>query len=100
MVAALERAKNTNSFERAVKEIKEAIPPSLRLKGGHNPLTVLYTALSIGVHEDDDSDCLMRARDVRTVLTALAEKTARALEHSQELDAAVGRLLNRGKATP
>lgn len=100
VIASLDRAKKTNSFERAVGEIKDAIPPGLRLKGGHNPLTVLYTALSIGVHEDDDAECLQRAQDIRTLLTALAEKTNQALADSKELDAAVTRLQNRGKASP
>jgi hypothetical protein len=95
VIEALDRAKKTNSFERAVGEIKDAIPQGLRLKGGHNPLTVLYRALSIGVHEDDDADCLERAQDIRTVLTALAEKTNQALADSKELDAAVSRLLKR-----
>jgi hypothetical protein len=100
VLLALDRARKTNSFERAVDEIKDAIPPGMRLKGGHNPLTLLHSALSIGVHKDDDAECLARAQDIRTVLTALASKTTEALADSAELSAAVGRLSNRKTAKP
>jgi hypothetical protein len=100
VIATLDRAAKTNSFKRAVEEIKDAIPPVLFLKGGHNPLTLLYKALSEGVHEDDDAECLERAQDIRTVLSELAARTKQALENTKEVDAAVKRLLNRGAKGP
>jgi len=100
IIAGLDRAARTSSFKRAVEEMKEGIPPILLLKGGHNPLTLLYTALSEGVHEDDDEECLERAQDVRTVLTELAARTKQALEDSKAVDAAVKRLLQRKTGSP
>ena len=47
--------------------IKDGIPESL-LVDGHNPLTVLYTALSAGIHGQTDELCLERAASIRLVL--------------------------------
>ena len=95
--AALDRAKKTDSFKRAVEEIDEAIPESFRIAGGVNPLTLLYSALSVGVHADDDVECLQRAHDIRIVLTDLTERTAALLSNKDELREAVKRLAARPK---
>ena len=93
VIAALDRALATNSFERAVEAVKDAIPESLRYSGGHNPLTLLHSALSSGLHSDDDVECLALARDIRLLLTDLAERTTAALKNQDELGQAVNRLL-------
>ena len=69
---------------------------------GHNPLTLLPTALSEGLHEEDDKTCLELAQSIRTVLTELAERMSSVLKDQQELHTAVTKLLNRkaGQASP
>jgi hypothetical protein len=96
IIAALEEARKSVSFDKAVDLVKNAIPDSLRYHGGHNPLTLLHTALSQGLHNDDDVECLVLAQDIRLVLTDLAERSTLALKSSSELGDAVKRLLNKG----
>ncbi len=93
---SLDRASKTNSFENAVAIVKDGIPDSLRYQGGHNPLTLLHTALSVGLHSDDDVECLELAKDIRLVLTDLAERTTAALKNDDDLGKAVKRLLEKG----
>jgi hypothetical protein len=63
------------------------------LINGHNPLTLLYSALSIGIHEQTDEKCLELAHDVRVVLIELSERFGQALKDEAELDSAVSRLM-------
>ena len=92
MVAALEEAKIEQQFSRAVKTLKDAIPPVL-LINGHNPLILLHSALSQGVHDLPDEDCLALATSIRVVLAELAEKLGQALKDEKELSDAVSKLL-------
>ncbi|MPZ36925.1 MAG: hypothetical protein GEU95_02490 [Rhizobiales bacterium] len=96
-IVGLEEVKNEIQFSKGVKEVKLAIPQSL-LVDGHNPLTLLHTALSKGVHELTDEQCLELAQTVRLVLADLAERISQALSDQAELKNAVARLLdaNRG----
>jgi hypothetical protein len=91
VIQELEDAKGQNQFTKAVETIKHALPQSL-LINGHNPLTLLYSALSEGVHDHTDIECLELAGDVRTVLVEFAEKLWQALKEEAKLDAAVKRL--------
>lgn len=91
-VSALEEARNEQQFSKAVKCIKDAIPSAL-LINGHNPLVLLHAALSQGVHDLPDKDCLSLATSIRAVLVELAEKLGQALKDDRELDEAVKRLL-------
>jgi hypothetical protein len=91
MIEALEAAKRETQFSKALSSVKEAIPQSL-LINGHNPLTLLHRALSGGVHERTDEECL--DHDVRVVLTELADRLGQALKDEAELNTAVSRLMN------
>jgi len=92
MIERLQVAKKENQFSKAVEGIKDAIPESL-LIDGHNPLTLLYAALSKGVHAKTDEQCLELARDIRLVLAELSERLVLALKDEDELKTAVSRLL-------
>jgi hypothetical protein len=94
----LDRAAKMNSFDSAVKTVQDAIPDSLRHSGGHNPLTLLHAALSAGLHNEDDEQCLELAKDVRLLLTDLAGRTTQALKNDSELGQAVNRLLQNASA--
>lgn len=94
----LDKAVKMNSFENAVKTVKDAIPDSLRHTGGHNPLTLLHDALSAGLHNEDDEQCLELAKDIRLLLTDLSERTTQALKNNSELSQAVNRLLKKATA--
>ena len=92
VLVAFETARNETQFSKAVDEIKEAIPESL-LIDGHNPLKLLHTALSKGLHAEDDATCMELAQSIRVVLTELAERISLALKEHAELTGAVSRIL-------
>lgn len=95
-LADLESLANQNQFAKAVASVKDAVPQSLRIDG-HNPLTLLHSALSEAVHELSDDECLQTARSIRVVLFELAESLAQALKNKREIKDAVSRLLHRQK---
>ena len=92
LIANLENAKAEISFSKSIDVIKDGIPQGL-LINGHNPLTLLHKALSIGLHSATDEECLSAAHDIRLVLAELADRMATLKKNDAELSAAVHRLL-------
>jgi hypothetical protein len=88
----LEAARAETQFSKAVNAIRHGIPQSL-LIDGHNPLALLHSALSDGLHAQTDKQCLDLATDIRIVLTELVERISTALKEEVELNVAVSRLL-------
>lgn len=86
------RAANETQFSKAIDDVKNAIPQSLLIYG-QNPLSLLHSALSEGLHAQSDEKCLELAQDIRIVLTELAERISQALKDEVELKQAVSRLL-------
>jgi hypothetical protein len=72
-------------------DVKDAIPQRLLIEG-QNPLTLLHSALSKGLHTNSDETCLELATDIRVVLAELAELLGHALKDERELKEAVSRL--------
>lgn len=93
-VTRFQNAAKETQFSTAIEQVKTAFPSSL-LIDGHNPLTLLHSALSEGIHAQGDEECLHIAQDIRVVLTDLADRISQALKDQAELKQAVGRLLNR-----
>ncbi len=87
-------AEAETQFSTAIDMIKDAIPEAI-LIDGHNPLTLLHSALSEGLHAQSDEQCLELATSIRVVLTELADRISVALKEEAELKTAVSRLLNR-----
>lgn len=94
-IEALGKAKASFQFESSVKEFKDLIPQSLLIKG-HNPLTLLHRALSRGLHNDSDAECLELARDIRAILTELEARAAEALRSDAEIGEAISHLTGQG----
>lgn len=94
MIAALHKAKGETQFKRAVEDLKDAIPESL-LVDGHNPLTLLHSALSDGLHARTDEECLDLAQTIRLVLGDLADRIAQALKDDRELNKAISKLMKK-----
>lgn len=92
-IELLENAKTERQFSAAVEKVKDAVPEVLKIRG-HNPFTLLHSALSKGIHNQSDEECLAIATDIRVVLTAFAEKISTAINDDNELNAAVARLMN------
>lgn len=84
-------AKAETQFTKAVEKIETALPDGL-LIGGHNPLKLLYSALSEGLHSHTDKECLELAQDIKVVLFGFSERLDSALKESVELSVAINRL--------
>ncbi|MEG9487574.1 hypothetical protein [Mannheimia indoligenes] len=87
----LDLALSETQFTKALYLAKDALPESL-LINGQNPLTLLYRALSEGLHNFSDEECLSIAHDIRLVLGELSERLAQALKDDNELTQALSRL--------
>jgi hypothetical protein len=88
IIAQLQKAKQETQFSKAISEIKPGIPEMLKI-AGKNPLTLLHTALSQGIHEATDEGCLQVATAIRTVLTQLAERMDAIRKDRSEIQQAV-----------
>lgn len=99
IIDELTKAKSETQFTTAVETVKHAIPQAL-LINGRNPLTLLHSALSEGLHAQSDEECLEVATSIRIVMAEFAERMGQALKEEAELNAAVSRLLQKKKAAP
>ncbi len=90
-LALFYKAINEISFEKSIDSIKDAVPKELMIQS-HNPLLLLHGALSQGLHDGTDEECLEHAHAVRVILTELTERIGLLLKEEQELKQAVGRL--------
>ncbi len=93
IVEELNKAKKNFQFTQAIGEIKHAIPQIL-LIDGHNPLTLLHSALSAGIHNKSDEECLELATSIRHVLSELSERLGQALAQKDVLSKAISKLLS------
>lgn len=91
IIAELEEAKKEQHFSKGIEKIKHNLPKEL-LIDGHNPLKALYRALSVGIHDLSDVECLDYAHDVRIVLTSLLDKINVLLEDDDNVKESLHRL--------
>jgi hypothetical protein len=91
-IKELEEARSLISFSQSIDHIKAALPDAL-LINGHNPLSLLHSALSRGLHEETDQDCLELAHSIRVVLVELVERLTQLRKEDRELTDAVKRLM-------
>ncbi len=92
LIGELNAAKNEISFSKSMEKIKTGLPEGL-LIGGDNPLNALHGALSVGLHNETDEDCLGYAQAVRLVLGDLVDRIALLKQENKKLANAVQRLL-------
>jgi len=94
----LEAAKVNFQFNKGMEEFKQLIPDSL-LIDGHNPLALLHKALSQGLHNKSDSECLQLAMTIRSVLCEMARRISHVLKENAEVKQALSYLMG-GHQTP
>src|SRR5262249_13372478 len=86
-IELLQKAKAETRFSQAMDLAKNAIPDAIRIRG-HNPLSLLHAALSAGLHDQTDAECLERAHDIRVVLAEPSERLAQAIKDEAEINTA------------
>ena len=87
-ILILKEAAKQISFSKAIDQIKEHIPESIRIEG-QNPLKALHKALSVAVHISTDEESLEIADSIREILCELCRKLKAALQEKQKLKAAM-----------
>jgi hypothetical protein len=92
LINQLELAKKEIQFSKAVDMIKKNLPNSL-LINGHNPLKLLHAALSKGIHEMTDDECLIKANSMKIILIQLCLRINELIDDENELKKAVDSLL-------
>lgn len=70
---ALEKVKETRATVKKIELIQDLLPVSLQ-PNGYNPLKSLHSALSDGLHNKMDDECLESADTIKTVLIYLLEE--------------------------
>lgn len=90
-IAELEKAKGETQFSKAIDMVSSGLPESLKIEG-HNPLTLLHSALSQNIHADHDEECLVSAKATRVVLVELARRIDETLKERSEVALAVAEL--------
>lgn len=94
LISELMSAKKEVQFGKAVQSVKHGLPQAL-LVNGHNPLTLLHSALSKGLHAQTDDECLELATSIRLVLADFVERVGQVLKDEVELSSAVSRLMRK-----
>ena len=90
-IEELKSAVLEKQFKKSLSMSKEAIPESLFIDG-HNPMSLLHSALSEGVHVLTDKQCLELAENIRIVLGELSDRLAQALKDEAKVRKAVSAL--------
>lgn len=70
---ALEKVKKTKVTEKKIELVQDLLPPSLQ-PDGYNPLKALHAALSDGIHNKTDEECLELAETIKSILIYLLEE--------------------------
>jgi hypothetical protein len=95
---ALEQTKRTIVAQEKIELVKDLLPPILRPEG-MNPLAVLHSTLSEGLHAESDESCLEYAATCREVLLFLVTQVAATRATSRSFTEGMRKLLDRKAKT-
>ena len=91
IISRLKEIKKDNQFKNVINEFKKYFPKQLLIEN-QNPLQLLHKILSIGIHNLTDEECLLNARNIRIVLTELANRIKDINNNKNELKEAIKNL--------
>jgi hypothetical protein len=91
---AIEETKKTRVAQEKIALVKDLLPAVLR-PDGMNPLNILHSDLSEGLHDATDEECLETAKHIREVLIFLATQIAMHRESSKTFTDSMRRLLQK-----
>ena len=89
---ALEKVKKAKVTEDKIELVQDLLPASLK-PDGINPLKSLHSALSDGLHNKTDDECLELADSIKTILTFLLEEIRSRNEKSKTFTEKMKKLL-------
>jgi tetratricopeptide (TPR) repeat protein len=70
---ALEEIQKTIVTQNKIDLVKDLLPPTLRPEG-HNPLALMHSTLSEGLHAESDDECLQCAMECREIIVFLVNQ--------------------------
>jgi hypothetical protein len=97
--AALEKTKTTRVTQEKIELIKDLLPTILK-PNGMNPLGVLHSELSEGLHAATDESCLENANHVRNILTFLINQIIQSKESAKSFTTSMKSLLEKKSSKP
>lgn len=91
---ALEKVKQTTVTQEKIELVKDLLPDSLR-PDGINPLAALHSALSEGLHAENEDTCLEYAEAVRDALVFLVNRLVRTKSENKSFSTSMRKLLDK-----
>lgn len=91
---ALDQVKRTTVAQEKIKLVKDLLPSSLRPEG-MNPLSVIHSALSEGLHAENDAECLEYADEIRNSVVFLVNKLIRTKVENKSFTEGMKKLLDK-----
>lgn len=95
-IAALEQTKKTRVTQEKIDLVKDLLPPILR-PSNMNPLGILHSELSEGLHAETDENCLEIAVHIREILTFLVNQIIQSKSSSSKFTDSMRALLDKKK---
>jgi hypothetical protein len=95
-VLALEETKKAKNAEDKIKLVKDLLPASLRPQD-INPLGIIYSSLSEGLHGKTDDDCLELADSIKKSLVFLIDQLLSQKQSKKEFTESMRKLLDKKK---
>lgn len=93
-IAALEETKKTRVTQDKINLVKDLLPLTLK-PDGYNPLGVLHSELSKGLHSKSDAECLENASNVRSILTFLINRIIQSRESNKQFTSSMKSILEK-----
>jgi hypothetical protein len=91
---ALEKTKQTRVTQEKIDLVKDLLPSILK-PNGMNPLGVLHSELSEGIHAETDQACLENANHIKSILTFLINQIILSKESSKGFTESMKSLLDK-----
>jgi hypothetical protein len=91
---ALEETKKTRVTQEKIELVKDLLPDILR-PDGLNPLGVLHSKLSEGLHAESDEECLEVAHSIREIMTFLINQVIKSKESSKAFTESMRKILDK-----
>lgn len=91
---ALEATKNTRVTQEKIDLIKDLLPTILK-PNGINPLGILHSELSEGLHAENDESCLENATHIKSILIYLVNQIIQSKQSAKEFSHGMKSLLEK-----